>query len=91
MKIISYLKHNKLIAVNEHDRENFLCESCQLGKSYRLLFLNIDEHCSEPFGKIHYDLWGPALVKSFQNFKFYVIFVDEFTRFTWFFPLRKKI
>lgn len=90
MKIISYLKHNKLISVNEHDRENFLCESCQLGKSCRLPFLNIDEHCSEPFGKIHCDLWGPAPVKSFQNFKFYVIFVDEFTRFTWFFPLRKK-
>ena len=55
MKIISYLKHNKLISVNEHDMESFLRESCQLGKSCRLPFLNIDEHCSEPFGKIHYD------------------------------------
>lgn len=91
MKIISYLKHNKLISINEHDREIFLCESCQLGKSCRLPFLNIDEHCSEPFGKIHCDLWGPAPVKSFQNFKFYVIFVDEFTWFTWFFPLRKNL
>lgn len=39
---------------------------------------------------IHYDLWGPSTVVSTQGFRFYVIFVDNLSRFTWFYPLKGK-
>ena len=42
------------------------------------------------FVKIHCDLWGPTPVASIQNFKYYVIFVDEHTRYTWLYPLKHK-
>lgn len=33
---------------------------------------------------------GPALVQSSQFMRYYVIFVDQCTRFTWFYPLKHK-
>ena len=62
MKIVNYLRNNKFISVSEQIGKDFLCESCQLGKSCRLPFLNIDDYCLEPISKIHCDLWGPAPV-----------------------------
>ncbi|GJS62085.1 calcium-dependent protein kinase 26-like protein [Tanacetum coccineum] len=38
---------------------------------------------------IHYDLWGPAPV-SLDGYLYYVIFVDDYSRFTWFYPLKTK-
>lgn len=40
--------------------------------------------------QIHSDVWGPAPVASNQRFRYYVIFVDDCTRFAWIFPLRRK-
>ena len=45
---------------------------------------------SSPFELIHYDLWGPAPIPSVNGFKYYVLFIDHFTRFTWVFLLNSK-
>ncbi|KAF7142376.1 hypothetical protein RHSIM_Rhsim05G0026100 [Rhododendron simsii] len=90
MRVVNHLKKNKLISSSNNKPIDFICSSCQLGKACRLPFLSIEDHCENPIEKIHCDLWGPAPVVSFQKFRFYVIFVDECTRFTWFFPLRRK-
>ncbi|XP_021602587.1 uncharacterized protein LOC110607743 [Manihot esculenta] len=36
------------------------------------------------------DLWGPAPVESIDSFKYYLIFVDHFTKYIWFYPLIAK-
>ena len=43
-----------------------------------------------PLTKIHCDLWGPTPIASVQNYKYYVIFVDDHTRYTWLYTLKKK-
>ena len=43
---------------------------------------------SSPFELVHSDVWSPALVTSVNGFRYYVIFVDHFTRFTWLYPLK---
>ena len=43
-----------------------------------------------PLQLVHSDVWGPALVTSVLGYRFYVIFVDDFTRFTWLFMLKHK-
>ena len=43
-----------------------------------------------PLQLVHNDVWGPALVTSVLGYRFYVIFVDDFTRFTWLFLLKHK-
>ena len=44
----------------------------------------------KPLEIIHSDVWGPAPITSNGGTRFYVIFVDEFTRLTWFYPINNK-
>ena len=39
---------------------------------------------------VHSDVWGLAPLKSVLCFNYYVIFVDNRTRFTWLFLLKHK-
>lgn len=33
---------------------------------------------------------GPAPVQSIDGFRYYIIFVDHYTKYIWFFPLKAK-
>ena len=39
---------------------------------------------------VHSDVWGPAPLSSILGFSYYMIFVDDYTRFTWLFLLKHK-
>jgi len=39
---------------------------------------------------MHSDLWGPTPVNSIDGFRFYVLFVDHYTRFTWLYLPKSK-
>lgn len=39
---------------------------------------------------IHCDQCGPTPVSSIDGYMYYVIFVDDFSRFIWFYPLKHK-
>lgn len=55
-------------------------------RSYLFCFVN---HGLHVFDEIHWYLWGPAIV-SWNNFKYYVGFVDDHSRFIWYYPLINK-
>lgn len=64
--------------------------SCQLGKSCKQTFKLSNNKSKFPLERIHCDLWGPSPIASTQNYHFYALFVDDFTRFSWLFPLKNK-
>lgn len=66
------------------------CESCQLAKSSKLPFSISESTTSKPLELIHSDVWGPAPLLSQSGFKYYVLFVDDFSRYTWLFPIHCK-
>lgn len=70
--------------------KRIICSSCQMGKSCRLPFISPATRCDEPFTKIHSDLWGPSPDCSTEIFRYYVIFIDVYSRFTWLYPFKKK-
>lgn len=67
-----------------------ICSSCQLAKSTKLSFSKSIHRAVSPFSKISCDLWGPAPVVSNEGYKHYVLFVDDHTRFLWFYPICSK-
>lgn len=79
-----------MIDVKSWNKIFSVCTSCQMGKSCKLSFPVSNKREIAPLTKIHYDLWGPAPAASSQGIKYYAIFVDDCTRFTWFYPLKGK-
>ena len=57
---------------------------------HKLYFPTIAIKTKSPLEILHTDLWGPASVISSQGYIYYMSFVDDFTRFTWIFPLKTK-
>lgn len=77
------------IKVSPSDPFSF-CEACQYEKSHLLPFNLSTSHAQEPLDLIHSDVWGPAPINSSSGFRFYVLFIDDFSRYTWIFPLKQK-
>ncbi|RVW27169.1 Retrovirus-related Pol polyprotein from transposon RE1 [Vitis vinifera] len=67
-----------------------ICVGCRLGKSHRLPFSLNNERCAMPFDRLHCDLWGPSPVSFFNGYRYYAVFIDDCTRFSWIFPLKHK-
>lgn len=89
-KLLQTLKNGNKINVTHWTSTLSICVSCQSRKSCKLPFSNSNNINDLPLQKIHCDLWGLAPNVSTQNFRFYVLFTDDFSRFTWLFPLKHK-
>lgn len=65
------------------------CTSCCVAKSHRLPFKLSTTSVNQPLSLIHSDVWGP-FNKSKSTFRFYVLFIDDYSKFTWLYPLHYK-
>jgi GAG-pre-integrase domain len=72
------------------DVSNFTCETCVKAKSHRVSYKQSFNKCSEPFDLIHSDVWGPAPIDSIAGYKWFVLFIDDCTRMTWIYLLKRK-
>ena len=45
---------------------------------------------TQPLELIHSDVWGPAPITSFNGYRYYILFVDDYTRFSWLYLLKHK-
>jgi hypothetical protein len=64
------------------------CHDCLMAKSHKLPFCSsFSTTC--PLELEHSDVWGPSLT-PFNDFWYYVIFVDDFSRFTWIYFMKIK-
>lgn len=66
------------------------CEACKFEKSYKLPFNLSVFHASKPLELVHTDLWGPFPVLSSNGYRYYIAFLDDYSRYTWIFPLTSK-
>lgn len=86
----SSLQHiMKALPINGSSSLSF-CEQCQFGKSHKLPFLHSVFASSRPLELVHSDVWGPSPIVSVSGFRYYLVFVDDFSKYTWFFPLVYK-
>ena len=57
-----------------------VCEACQLGKQARGLFLHKRNVGNDVLEIVHSNVWGPTKTTSMGRCRFYVIFIDDYTR-----------
>ena len=66
------------------------CSTCKLSKSKTLPFPSHGSRATKSFDIIHSDVWGPAPILSHALYKYFVTFIDDYSRFTWVYFLRSK-
>jgi histone deacetylase 1/2 len=71
------------------DSLSFVCDACQCAKSHQLSYTASSRVSTAPLELIHSDVWGPARVSS-GGYKYYVSFVDDYSRFCWIYLLKHK-
>lgn len=69
---------------------SFTCETCKLGKSTILPFSLASHHSNKCFDIIHSDVWSILPVIFHAHYKYFVTFIDDYSRFTWIYFLRSK-
>jgi hypothetical protein len=66
------------------------CEHCLYGKQNRVRFPSGATRAEGILQLVHSDVFGPVSVPSLGKSMYYVSFIDEFSRKTWIYFLRKK-
>ena len=67
------------------------CESCQFAKHHRLSYSpRVNKQASAPFELVHSDVWGPCPVVSPTGFRYFVTFVDDYSRTTWLYLMKNR-
>ncbi|WZZ30847.1 hypothetical protein YC2023_014248 [Brassica napus] len=70
-------------------QKHLSCSDCLINKSHKLPFTNSSILSSRPLEYIFSDVWSSPIL-SVDNYKYYVVFIDHYSRYTWLYPLKLK-
>lgn len=67
------------------------CEACVMGKHSRHSFqTNGGKRSKYKLGLVHSDICGPMPVDSYSGYRYFILFIDDYTRKTFVYFLKKK-
>ena len=66
------------------------CKGCTMGNFVKTTFHEKENRASMILERIHKDVCGPFLVVSIAKHRYYVIFVDDYSRRCWIFFMQNK-
>jgi transposase InsO family protein len=76
---------------NVHFEKDRICSACQAGKQVGAHHPHKHIMTTDrPLDLLHMDLFGPIAYISISGSKYYVVIVDDYSRFTWVFFLQAK-
>jgi hypothetical protein len=87
---LSKLKIDEMVkGLPTFKKETSKCEACIIGKQKRDPFLTSTWQANICLQLIHSDICGP-MESSFGGCKYFILFIDDFTRMTWVYFLKDK-
>ena len=67
------------------------CEYCQFAKHHRISSSpRVNKRANAPFALVHSDVWGSCPVTSKTGFRYFVTFVDDYSRMTWLYLMKSR-
>jgi hypothetical protein len=88
--VLSHLFKTGLLGNKHVCTASISCSVCKLAKSKTLPFPSGAHRASTCFEMIHSDVWGMSPAASHAHYKYFVTFIDDYSRFTWIYFLRSK-
>jgi hypothetical protein len=90
--ILSRMLNSGLLGNKEHVSKHlsFDCSVCKLGKSKTLSFPSHGSRATKCFDIVRSDVWDISPVISHARYKYFVTFIDDFSRYTWVYFLQAK-
>lgn len=81
----------KKLVPSLHHLESLNCESCQFGKHHHVSYPpRVNKRSAHHFDLVHSDVWGPCPVDSKLGFRYFVTFVDDYSRVTWLYLMKSR-
>ncbi|KFK45117.1 hypothetical protein AALP_AA1G346500, partial [Arabis alpina] len=68
---------------------NNVCSDCAINKTHKLPFSQTSIVSTYPLEYVFTDLWSSPVL-SIDNYKYYLVLVDHYSRYTWMYPLKLK-
>lgn len=70
--------------------ESFNCTACQTAKQPTLSFNKSNSISASRFDLVNSDIWGSAPTPSMGGSRYFVLFIDDYSRYTWIFMMKKS-
>ncbi|PKU87463.1 Retrovirus-related Pol polyprotein from transposon TNT 1-94 [Dendrobium catenatum] len=67
-----------------------VCNSCALAKSHRIPFSTSTTVSTSPLELIHMDVWGPSPVFSHDGFRYFLLLIDDYSKYSGLILLKHK-
>ena len=84
-------KKNMVHGLPNMDYEGKICEECVLSKHVRTSFpKKVEYWAKQPLELIHTDICGPITPESFSGKRYFITFINDFSRKTWVYFLKEK-
>lgn len=75
---------------NSLDFSKLKCKICELAKKQRVSYPISGKRSEIPFSVIHIDIWGPSRVTCISGARWFLSFIDDFSKTTWIYLLKDK-
>lgn len=83
--IVSYF----LLPISSPIPKQLSCSECSINKSHKLPFTQTSFVSNRPLEYVFTYVWTSPILSN-ENYRYYLVLVDHFTRYTWLYLLKKK-
>jgi hypothetical protein len=86
--VVHQVLRDNSIPFSESNKES-VCDACRMAKSHQHPYRKLTSVSTSPLELVFSDVWGLAS-ESFGRFKYYVSFINDYSKFTWIHLSKKK-